>query len=174
VDWLAILTDLVKTALGAVLFFIGTLFWRQPRVEVTYNSGSGGSKAGSTSNTLLCYWNGYLLLYNPSPHDAFELTVDIRPKREPLRVEEVGQKHLRATDSLKIPLHVEQELPKEEVVAARSTHRANELEPAELKNLECLLSYRNAWGKRFYTRFRRTGAGHSVTYHRWKPKVEAS
>ncbi len=173
-DWLGIFTDLLKTALGAVLFFIATFFLRQPKVEVEYNSGSGGSGAGSSSNTLLCYWNGYLHLYNSSPHDAFELRVDIRPKREPLRVEETSQKHLRATDRLKIQLHVQQELPKEEVVAARSTHRANELEPVELRNLECLLSYRNAWGKQFYTRFHRTGAGDIVTYHRWKPKLGAS
>lgn len=174
-EWvLGIFTELTKTALGAVLLFLGALFWRQPKVEVQYKSRGGGTGAGSSSNTLLCYWKSYLVLYNPGPHDAFDLQVDeIRPQPKWLRVGTINQKHLRATDRLQFPVDVELELSKDEVVAARSKHGVNELEPVELQNLECRLSYRNTWGKRFYTKFRRSRGGDIVTYHRFKPKLDA-
>lgn len=169
-DWTGILADLIKVVLGAALLFVCASFWRQPKVEVQYKEGAGGTRPGSTSNTLLWFLNIDLILYNLGPHDAFDLRAEIRPNQKPVRVNEIGQKHLRATDSFKIHLDVQQELPKDDILAARSTGREKELGPGELRNLECRLSYKNRWGKRFYTRFRRTETGDVVTYHRWKPR----
>lgn len=121
---------------------------------------------------MLCFWNGYLRFYNPTPYDAFDLRVEFPASLAALEPEELTQKHLKATEVLELRLNVERELPRDEVVEARSAHRESELEPTELQTLMLRLSYRNAWGKRFYTTFQR--AENNLTHHRLKPKLGAA
>ena len=165
---------MIKGGMGAALLFVVAFFLRQPKIELQYKSAAGGTKAGPTSNILLWFLNADLVFYNLGPYDAFDLAVEIRPDRGLLRVNKIGQKHLYATDSFKVRLYIEQVLSKDRVMEARSNQSENELVPAEIRNLECRLSYKNGWGKRFYTKFRRTGAGDVVTYHRLKPWLRAS
>lgn len=140
-DWIGIAADLIKTVIGAgLLFLIGTFFWRQPKIAVEYRSRSRGSHGGRSGDYLLCFWNGHLRLYNPTPYDAFDLRLELSRSSNLLRLEELAQKHLKATEVLELRLDVQRELPKDEVVEARSTHRESELEPTELRCLKLRLS----------------------------------
>ncbi len=107
-------------------------------------------------------------LYNESAHDATEIKENWPPVLLPY-LEEIKGNVIKSGKRLKRRLNIERELPKDEVIEHRKAPEGHI--PDEIQAFSCVFSYRNRYGKYFYTKFVKDGNAQRNTYHWCKPKL---
>ncbi len=141
---------------------------QQPKIKLLYRAGSYSSGPGSTPNLLRCRWKGSFELYNESAHDATEIKENWPPVLSPY-IEEIKGNVIKSGKRLNRRLKIERELPKDEVIKRRKAPEGHI--PDEIQAFSCVVSYRNRYGKYFYTKFVKDGNAQSYSYHWYKPKL---
>lgn len=148
-------------------------FWRHPQVRVTYEPGPMGSRSGASTDQIECEWKGVLILYNGSPHDLFDLSLQLAPNRLQLPLEKPKDTHLNRGARIRLRLDMKREYPRV-IVEAAGHNRFVQLLPEELASFQCRVVYKNAVGCRFYSLYRRTHNKEQCTFHFCKPRWAAA
>lgn len=131
-----------------------------------------GSRSGASRDQIECEWKGVLSLYNGSPHDLFDLSLELAPDRLQLPVEKPKDSHLPGGARIKLRLDMKREYPRK-IVEAAGHNRFVQLLPEELASFQCRVAYKNAAGCHFYSLYRKSGNEEQCTFHFCKPRWAA-
>jgi len=143
------------------------LVW--PKVSISWKRGPAGSSSAGPNDKLTVEWSYHVLLYNAAKHEAFDLDF-IHTGSDAVMA--IPARHLKALDTMKIPLKLTKLVDWEIVV--RSRHNFDELLPPELRTIELILKYKNESGFAFYTYYRKDNDSESCSYHIRKPQLLAA
>jgi len=168
--------------LAAILFSIKVRFDIRPVVEVSYRPGLEQTGA-ERPNGLRCEWHGDLVLYNPTPHDAYDVQFLI-PTDWPLPVPELVPPHLASKQKSEIPFNVIRVFDRAEVFPHEHEpprpdfnppvpQPLRDCVPPELTDFGLVIQYGNGKGLSFYTVFEKSREKQTSEARRMKPKMKA-
>jgi len=119
--------------------------------------------------TITCSWNQKLEIYNLTAFPALNVTFVWPDSARQLPVAQLDPPHLNAMETKTLEFKIAKAFPREDVIACRD--RFKELLPVELRRIAVVLQYQNDRGSAFYTRYEKTDATETSTFHRIKPKI---
>ena len=158
------ITSIVVGVLAAVVgaatvWFLGYLLVA-PRVYVEFRSGWMSHRFGTTDGRRACRWSGALELENRSPHDAYDVRIEVFPST--VKLGEYGPMLLSKGTKREIGIWLIKEFDRQDFRDPAPADPLADLDddrpslnadllnyrPPELENFVLLLEYRNSRGKR--------------------------
>lgn len=164
----------------AVMIILKALprFSNWPRIQIEYGEERPGSSGNPTSSDELIFkWGATLLLKNSTPHDAYKLKLVQPDNLGDLKIGTLDTECLASGKTTRLPVYVQINVPQDRIRredgSPREAHkqRFDRLMPDDIKRFTIVLEYKNRHGKRFWTRFVKSGlddAEGNSAFHKWR------
>jgi len=180
-----ILAGIIITVFGGLILTgiicaLKVRFYIRPKLQLRYVSGIKQSSS-SGPGKLRCEWQGTLSLYNPTPHDAFDVTF-VFPSNWSLPKPQLEPPHVGTKETKRVSFNVAKSLNLSEVFPHEHEPPRPDFNPPhvvplrdfypeELKRFSLSVRYSNGRGLSFYSLLTKDAEKQNSSTRRFRPKL---
>lgn len=166
--------------LAGIICALKVRFDIRPKLQLQYVFGIKKSLSGGPG-MLRCEWQGTLSLYNPTPHDAFDVTF-IFPSDWSLPKPQLEPPHVGSKETKQVSFNVAKLFNRSEIFPHEHepprpdfnpphVEPLKDLYPEELKRFSLAVCYSNGRGLSFYSLLTRDAEKQNSSTHIFRPRL---